>query len=199
MWNPATSPGNPQTLLYSPVTTDAHAGCVSVTTCHQMVAGYCDRMPCASSPAVTPPAVVPVPNRSQYPASIQAVRSTRKGKAYACTLTRLYVIRWPLLRNVVANVDTKGTPAMQEETVTSFLANEADQLVTQWAGLVRKYALTGEDVTCTLIRQRNLANSLNQRATEELAIVTALRRGLNSPSSRRQISAICRIDTGIAS
>lgn len=104
----------------------------------------------------------------------------------------------PLAGNVVAKFRRKGTPHMpQELTVSAHHADEANDLYHEWTRLAVQYGLTRkEDVECVLMRQNILAHSLNQKAVEELAIVTGLRRGLTSPSSRRQLSAICRIDTG---
>lgn len=88
---------------------------------------------------------------------------------------------------------------MQQETIAAYHADEAEQIHSVWKRLVAQYGLRNEEVECTLMREQNLVNSLNQKATDELLIVTGLRRGFTSPSSRRQASSIFHIDIAIAS
>lgn len=83
----------------------------------------------------------------------------------------------------------------QAETMSAFHAEEADALTTFWKSLTARYGLKDEEIQCQLQRQQALANSLNRKATDELLLVTVLRRGSDSQSSRRQASTLFRFDT----
>lgn len=136
---PAPAPGNPFIPMFPPATTDARAGRVSVATVAPVVgAGHCDRMPRTSSPAVTPPANVPVPARSQCPASIQAVRFSSRSCHRVPQTTAGYAPHAPRFLLPLTVTETNGrdivvpgerAPLMQRASEPQVIADLLDNLI----------------------------------------------------------------------